>query len=220
MSDEFQNVLAIDTAMSGCSACVLKGTELFSRSEDMPRGQAVHLVPMINDVIAKAGLNHGDLDAVVTTNGPGAFTGLRIGLSTAKAMAMALGVPVFGVTTLQALALSYVDEAEGAFTALVETRREEFYAQSFDVQGGATCEVTLVRVDEIEDAPAFIGDGAVRFKSLRSEASIAKGFELPNVGVMARALIDAPSLFTRDPAAVYLRGADVSVSKKIQRTIA
>lgn len=220
MDAVFKNILAIDTAMSGCSACVLRGDEVFVRSEDMPRGQAVHLVPMINDVVAHAGLTHADLDAVVTTNGPGAFTGLRIGLSTAKAMGLALGVPVFGITTLQALALGYAEAAEGEFTVLVETRRDELYVQSFDAEGRGTSEAALPAVEDIADAPVFIGDGAARFKGVRPEANVDEGFALPDVAVMAHGLVETPELFTENPEAVYLRGADVSVSKKVQRTIA
>lgn len=221
MSDGFGHILSIDTAMSGCSACVLRADgQVFTRSKDMPRGQAVHLVPMMNYVVAKAGINHADLSAIVTTNGPGAFTGLRIGLSTAKATGLALGVPVFGITTLQALALDFAEKADDEFTVLVETRRDEFYVQSFDERGLAIAEAALMIADDIPAAPVFIGDAVVRYSGLVDGANVLAGYELPNVEVMAKALLTHKDCFTEKPEAVYLRGADVSKSKRKQRVIA
>lgn len=227
MNKVFENILAIDTAMSGCGACVLHGGESFGRATAMPRGQAQHLVPMINDVVAQAGITHADLDAVVTTMGPGAFTGLRIGMSTAKAMAQALGIPVFGVTTLQVLAGDYVAKAspEGGFGVLVETKREDFYIQHFDAAGRAAGEAALRSAHDIwAEAPdqraVFIGDAVERFKSIVGGAHIQDGFELPDPAVMAQLLLDAPELLVEKPDPVYLRGADIGVSKKTFRTMA
>ena len=209
--------------MSGCSACVFdaQSGQAFVRSEDMPRGQAQHLIPMVEDVMGQAGCGYEALEAIVTTNGPGAFTGLRIGLSSAKAFAQALAIPVFGITTLQALALAYAPDAGGEFCVLVETRREEFYAQRFGADGAALEDARLARAEEIApDGVVFIGDGAARFKGLNAAAETIEGFELPDPEVMARSLATNPALFSENPAALYLRGADVSASKRSQRRIA
>ena len=103
-----QHILSIDTAMSGCSASVhTEGGGSYTNSKPMSRGQAEHLVPMVQDVLAQAKAEFSDFASIITTIGPGAFTGLRIGLSTAKSLGLALKIPVFGITTLQALALQY-----------------------------------------------------------------------------------------------------------------
>ncbi len=227
MSDAFTKVLAIDTAMGGCSACVYltASEEAFARSEDMPRGQAQELVPMINDVMAQAGISFDDLGAIVTTVGPGAFTGLRIGMSTARAMAQATGAPLFGVSTLQVLARQYVltHEPEQNFAVLVETRREDFYVQEFDVTGAAVSEARAALAADIMaqvSARVFVGDAALRFKELAPEAEIIEGFNLPDPENIAQILIEQPAMVHENPEPIYLRGAEVSKSKKEYRTIA
>jgi tRNA threonylcarbamoyladenosine biosynthesis protein TsaB len=75
------NLLAFDTATSGCSAAVFRGgARAAHRAAAMTRGQSEALMPMIDETLAEAGLVYGDLDALAVTVGPGAFTGLRIGL--------------------------------------------------------------------------------------------------------------------------------------------
>ncbi|MCK5284311.1 MAG: tRNA (adenosine(37)-N6)-threonylcarbamoyltransferase complex dimerization subunit type 1 TsaB, partial [Alphaproteobacteria bacterium] len=135
----FRTVLALDTAMSGCSVCVYNSDkdELVSKSKSMVRGQAEHLVPLVEEVMLDVGLDYQELDAVITTVGPGAFTGLRIGLSTARSLALALSIPIYGITTLQVLALEYVQRCDlkGQLVVLIETKRDDFYVQVFDKSG-------------------------------------------------------------------------------------
>src|SRR5262249_27068835 len=129
--ERFQNILAIDTALGACSAGLRVNGKHFARSEIMLSGHAERLMPMINEVMEEAGVKFPDLDTVVTTTGPGAFTGLRIGLSAAKSLGLALDIPVFGITTLQALALQYSAEKKpsGPLGVILETKREDFYFQ-------------------------------------------------------------------------------------------
>ena len=98
-------VLAIDTACSACSAALARdGVVVAARSEAMARGHAEALMPMVQAVMAEARIAWADLELVAVTNGPGSFTGLRTGLAAARGIALAQGIPVAGVTTLEAVA--------------------------------------------------------------------------------------------------------------------
>ena len=85
---DFTNILALDTAMGGCTACAAAGDRVVSRSAQMPRGQAEHLVPFAQEVMQGVELAYEQLDAILCTIGPGAFTGLRIGMSAARAFGL------------------------------------------------------------------------------------------------------------------------------------
>ncbi len=113
-------VLAIDTALDACSVALVRdGGTLTSRSEQMQRGQAERLAPLVREAVAEAKLPFAELDRIAVTTGPGSFTGVRVGLSFARALALALGKPCVGVSTLEALALA--DGEDGLRAALIET---------------------------------------------------------------------------------------------------
>ncbi|MBY0562655.1 MAG: tRNA (adenosine(37)-N6)-threonylcarbamoyltransferase complex dimerization subunit type 1 TsaB [Hyphomonadaceae bacterium] len=96
----------MDTSLDSCSVALARGDEvLASATETMQRGQAERLAPMVKDVLATAGVRFSELDRVTVTTGPGSFTGVRVGLSFARALAMALNKPCIGVSTLEVLAL-------------------------------------------------------------------------------------------------------------------
>jgi tRNA threonylcarbamoyladenosine biosynthesis protein TsaB len=102
-------VLAIDTALAACSAAVLdtaqgalNGGILASDSLPMVRGHAEALMPLVARVVKASGLAFADFDRVVVTTGPGSFTGLRVGISAARGLGVATGIPVVGVSTLSA----------------------------------------------------------------------------------------------------------------------
>jgi tRNA threonylcarbamoyl adenosine modification protein YeaZ len=101
-------VLAIDTALAACSAAVLDtdygGGVLASDSLSMTRGHAEALMPLIYHVMQRAQMAFADLDRVAVTTGPGSFTGLRVGISAARGIALAADKPAVGVSTLTAYA--------------------------------------------------------------------------------------------------------------------
>jgi tRNA threonylcarbamoyl adenosine modification protein YeaZ len=97
-------ILAFDTSAAYCAAALLRGKSLLGlQSEDMGRGQAERLVPMLDDLIKGADLDWSDLDALAVGVGPGNFTGIRIAVSTARGLALALDIPAIGVSTFQAI---------------------------------------------------------------------------------------------------------------------
>ncbi|HET6545683.1 MAG TPA: tRNA (adenosine(37)-N6)-threonylcarbamoyltransferase complex dimerization subunit type 1 TsaB, partial [Rhodanobacteraceae bacterium] len=99
------NLLAVETATESCSAALLAGTTLLTRSELAPRRHAELLLPMCESLLAEAGIARSALDAIAVGRGPGAFTGVRLALSAAQGMALALDIPVVPVSSLAALAL-------------------------------------------------------------------------------------------------------------------
>jgi tRNA threonylcarbamoyladenosine biosynthesis protein TsaB len=98
-------ILAIDTALAACAAAVLPPSgPAVTRSEPMQRGHAERLAPLVQELMAEAGAEFRDLERIAVTVGPGSFTGLRVGISFARALALALQKPCIGVSTLEALA--------------------------------------------------------------------------------------------------------------------
>jgi tRNA threonylcarbamoyladenosine biosynthesis protein TsaB len=129
------NLLALDSASTACSAAVLTdGAVVAERFAAMDRGQAEALVPMIADVLAAAAIEATALAAVAVTVGPGAFTGVRIGLAAARGLALAAGIPCIGITTLEAVAAPAVRELRAGETlvAAIESKRAELFLQAFD----------------------------------------------------------------------------------------
>jgi tRNA threonylcarbamoyladenosine biosynthesis protein TsaB len=221
-----ETVLAFDTALAGCSAAVARGGKILaSESRPMARGQSEELMPMVVRVMKKAGLEFTALDAVCTARGPGAFTGLRIGLSAARALGLALGVPVIGLITTEILARQYLEKREAEILcAVVETKRSDFYYQFFDGQGAALSEpgaaegaalAALVRPGTV-----FIGDAVERFRPFAADmknAAFVTDCILPDPGIMA--LMAGEKEGGNDIRPLYLRDADVSVAKRKSREI-
>lgn len=228
-------VLALDTAMNGCAAGVLDtdSEECVALVEPMPRGQAEKLVPLIQKTLTKARVDFSDLGLIATTVGPGAFTGLRIGLSTARALGLALNIPVIGVTTLQVLAAAFYAEHEvqKPLLVLIETKRTDFYGQYFDIDGSAlsgpfALPAETIMAEFLNKDCILIGDANARFLSLlpeelKSKVEAIAGFEIPDplfIALIGQALYESGDSES-PPEPLYLRDADVSQSKRVQRTI-
>lgn len=223
---EFQNVLAIDTALSGCCAGVFVAgkNQGFNQIESMPRGQAERLIPMIGVVLEKADLTYDDLDALVVTVGPGAFTGLRIGLSAARSLSMALDIPLFGITSFQAMMLKYLSESSSNADVgvVLETKRKDFYFQHFSANGEALSEGRALPGDEVSEHLTepyiLIGDACARFQAETGLQGDVEEYALTLPSLIAQALCAGKDLFC-PPEPLYLRGADVSQPKKPARIL-
>lgn len=132
-------ILAFDTCFGACSVAAAAGgdSDIISRFEPMDVGHAEQLVPMIQDVLDEAGLRIADLAAIGVTTGPGSFTGTRIGISAARAFALASSAKVLGVTSLAVMARRAALDCAGHqdIAVAVDMRRGEIYTQLFDCSG-------------------------------------------------------------------------------------
>lgn len=128
------NLLAIETATECCSVALVAGARLFERSELAPRRHAELLLPMCDDVLDEAGIARGDLDVLAVGRGPGAFTGVRLAVSAAQGIALALGIPVVPVSSLAALAMQAPDNGADVL-AVIDARMGEVYAGVFRRSG-------------------------------------------------------------------------------------
>lgn len=129
------NLLAFDTACDACSVAVWGDGQIVAhRAKAMVRGQSEELVSMIDQTMRQSGASFAALSAVAVTIGPGAFTGLRIGLATARAIALASGCQAIGVSTFDAIAaaaaIEHHDRKRGLVVA-VDTKRGDLYLQSY-----------------------------------------------------------------------------------------
>jgi tRNA threonylcarbamoyladenosine biosynthesis protein TsaB len=136
-------LLAIDTATSAITVALHDGESVLAESSTLDaRGHGEHLAPGIVEVLARAGRTAADVSAVIAGTGPGPFTGLRVGLVTARAFAFARGIPVFGVCSLDAMAhQAWLGDAAGLGQSCVvatDARRKEVYWARYDI---TTCGV-------------------------------------------------------------------------------
>ncbi|AIF47130.1 tRNA (adenosine(37)-N6)-threonylcarbamoyltransferase complex dimerization subunit type 1 TsaB [Dyella japonica] len=137
------NLLAIETSTEACSVALIHGDEVIARSELAPRRHAELVLPMADALLAEAGLGRHALDVIAVGRGPGAFTGVRLGISLAQGMALALDVPVVTVSSLAALALE-APEDDASILAVIDARMGEIYAASYRSDGNGG----LVELDE------------------------------------------------------------------------
>jgi tRNA threonylcarbamoyladenosine biosynthesis protein TsaB len=156
-------ILAFDTATDVATSALFEDGEVLGERTS----RAVTLLEDVDALLRQAGARTGDIQGLAVGTGPGSFTGLRVGLATARGLALALGVPVAGVSTLDALAAG----APGALPVIDARRGEVFVLQGeprvlapedLDVEAGTVC----------------VGDGAVRYRSVLA----AKGAEIPPDG--------------------------------------
>lgn len=229
-------VLAFDTSLGGCSVAVVDTVTGAATSDVQPmaRGQSEVLVPIVQSVIEKSGIPFEQIDLIVTTVGPGAFTGLRIGLSTARSFGLALDKPVDGILTTEASAAGFFNqnkELEKNLLVVIETKRDDFYAQSFSKEIKAIDDASALPVETLlANYQGFelnvCGDGCGRLreelgKNWPENWTLFEHYDLIDPEVMAVLAAAAHENGNARPAdPVYLRGADVSLSNKVQRTIA
>ena len=217
-------ILAIDTCETHCSAgLLLDSGQSYVRSENLGRGHAERLLPMIDELLNEAGLVYADITRIAVTRGPGTFTGLRVGLSVARGLALSLGVPCVGLSALVVLA-AQVPAASATVHTVIKGRGGQVFYQAF----GQRCERDLPtakgdaqNIDAVEaaalvnaDAGPVIGSAA----SLLGDVSEARDepVDVLTLAGLARPL--EPKEFAPEP--FYLRPADAVKAKAILKIMA
>ena len=162
--------LAMDTAGTECAACIYDSARdavLSERSENIGKGHAERLMGIVSETMAEAGIGYKDLERVITTTGPGSFTGIRVAIATAKGFGLGLGIPVIGVSNLHGL-LEQVRKqlpngGKQAIGAVIDARRGELYAVlDFDSRFGPADTPFMAQTAEFaealaDDLPAGLG---------------------------------------------------------------
>jgi tRNA threonylcarbamoyladenosine biosynthesis protein TsaB len=175
-------LLGLDTSTTACAVCVLRADgEAFETAPDAaalgaPPAHAAELMPAIADVMGRAAVGWSDLAAIAVGVGPGTFTGLRIGIATARGLGHAAALPLRPVSSLAALAAGI--GGDGPRLPLIDARRGELFAALHE--GGstvwppfaATPEDVAARVRAAEIAPLAAGDGSIRFRGVLEPAGI------------------------------------------------
>lgn len=145
-------ILAFDTSAAHCAAALLLGDRVVTRVDEMAKGQAEHLMPMLEDVLASENLTWADLDGIGVGVGPGNFTGIRISLAAARGLALGLGKPAIGVNGFEARALG----EPLPFTATIPAPRDQSYAQVFTKVGTLAPEQTTLPANPQKSATTLI----------------------------------------------------------------
>ncbi|WP_106745194.1 tRNA (adenosine(37)-N6)-threonylcarbamoyltransferase complex dimerization subunit type 1 TsaB [Yoonia maritima] len=124
-------VIAFDTSAAHCAAALLLGDRIITRIDEMSKGQAEHLMPMLEEMLAAEGISWRDLDAIGVGTGPGNFTGIRIAVSAARGLALGLGKPAIGVNGFDARIYGEILP----ITAIIPAPRGQCYVQEFNESG-------------------------------------------------------------------------------------
>jgi tRNA threonylcarbamoyladenosine biosynthesis protein TsaB len=219
-----RRILAFDCSGASCSAAVLDNGQVAARRfATMMRGQAEVLVPMIGEVMTNAGLSYDVLDAVVTTAGPGSFTGIRLGLAAAQGIALAAARPLLAVSSFEAYlaGLSQPDRQLPVAVA-IDSRRGPVFLQIFDAGRRAMSEPLQVDPDRVAaHLPSghvmLTGDAMALLKDHVDPASIilpadAVHIDAAHLAMLAGGLLSWQPVF-RAPVPLYLRPPDVTAPK-------
>jgi tRNA threonylcarbamoyladenosine biosynthesis protein TsaB len=219
------NILAVDTALGACSAAlVADGSVRAQEWREMARGHAEALAPMVEALMARAGVGFAELDRLAVTTGPGTFAGQRVGLAFMRALALALKKPLIGITTLDAMAEAALANMSGAqwAVAAADAKREEMYLGVRE-RGRGVLEpmlVPLAMATEQIKALAAGRNGAMALAGTATELLIPilgaaglqasdSGIRQPDARYVATLAISAP--VGPRPKPLYLRPPDAKL---------
>jgi tRNA threonylcarbamoyladenosine biosynthesis protein TsaB len=213
-------ILAIDTALNACSACVLSSgapEPLARETLELERGHAEMLLPLVDRVVSQTDGEFSSLGRVAVTIGPGSYTGLRVGIAAARAIGLATGVPVVGVTTLSALIAAFVSsDKQRLLAAAIDARHGQVYFQLVAPGGRTVIAPSLIGIRE---AVRVIGSGPVTVIGSGAAAVVVEALAV-GIDALAPPVPAAPDIawvarlgLAADPAQalpkpLYLRGPD------------
>lgn len=180
-------ILNIETATKSCSVALFKNENLivFKEHASQEYSHSETLSNYISNIIKEAGIAFSDLTAVAVSMGPGSYTGLRIGVSTAKGLCYALNIPLISISTLQAMAVGIVKDSNAdLYCPMIDARRMEVYSAFYDSSNNIVRDVQADVVDEqtykeqLEKNIIFFGDGAEKLNDIivHKNAKFVEGF--------------------------------------------
>jgi tRNA threonylcarbamoyladenosine biosynthesis protein TsaB len=200
-------LLAFDTATPLVSVALHDGDDVVVElSSERPMKHGEQLAPLIERALAEAGLVRQDLTAIAVGVGPGPFTGLRVGLVTARTLAFVLEIPVYGVCSLDVIAVEAVDTeaVTGGFVVATDARRKEVYLASYD-EGGARLDGPVVEhPTAVATRLPVAGEGALLYPESFPHPV---GPTRPSAGWLARVVAEERAELL-DPEPLYLRRPD------------
>lgn len=189
-------ILHIESATKNCSVAISKNAELICCIEEIPEGyeHSEKLSVFIDKAIQQANITYKDLSAVAVSKGPGSYTGLRIGVSTAKGLCYALDIPLISIPTTQVLANTYSKalNENDVVCAMIDARRMEVYCAFYNHLLQPISDIKAVLVDEhfakeySDKNIHFIGDIASKIEG----AIAVKKYSIENLYPSSKAMID------------------------------
>ena len=198
------DILLIETATSKCSVALMRGERICAyRESEEPRAHAAMTAVFIDSILKEQGLKAAGLDAVCVSAGPGSYTGLRVGSSSAKGICFGAGIPLLSVSTLDILAAKAIDDGllpEGCkyIVPMVDARRMEVYSALYSPEGKRLGEIEPDIVEEksfagpLGEGPVlFIGDGAGKCREVLAGANAHFAQCCPDARAMLRPTLEA-----------------------------
>lgn len=220
-------LLAVDTALGACSAALLDGDAILAhRIVAMERGHAEALAPMVQSLMQQANVPFANIDRLAVTTGPGTFTGQRVGLAFMRGLRIALKRPLIGITTLKAMAMAAMAEADAPLAAVLhDAKRDEVYAGIYD-RSHALLDPALLPLDiaianiasrvcrgqVIAFAGTAAAEGATHYRRAGGNALVT-GIAHPDAQWVARLAMYAPET-NEAPKPLYLRPPDARLPHK------
>jgi tRNA threonylcarbamoyladenosine biosynthesis protein TsaB len=167
-------ILNIDTAIDSASLCIAKDAMVLATSKnEMQKDQAAWIHNAIKKLFEEKELEIKTVDAIAVTGGPGSYTGLRIGMATAKGICYALNKPLINLNTLQAMANGATKEKADLLCPMIDARRMEVFTAIYSKDLQTVIEPTALLIDErsfekelAENSICFFGNGSTKFKNI------------------------------------------------------
>jgi tRNA threonylcarbamoyl adenosine modification protein YeaZ len=202
-------LLAIDTSTALVSVALHDGDRVVAAAtSERPMQHGELLAPMISDALAGVGAVRLDVTAVAVGVGPGPFTGLRVGVVTARTLGLALGIPVYGVSSLDVLAVRAVDEGVAEpFVATLDARRKELFWAAYDEEGVLLDGPFVEKPAALTTTGLVVGAGPVLYPDAFPRVG---GPQAPDAATLARVVADERAELV-DPEPVYLRRPDAVI---------
>ncbi len=221
-------ILAFDTTNSNLSVALLENKKILSKTTTYESGkQSEILIPEIEKILQTSNIWYQDLNFIASTSGPGSFTGVRIGLSTARTLKIATNLPLISLDSLEVLAFKYRQKSEEIFVA-IDARMDEFFVGSFVSKNGKLKQITKSQLVKFEDIINFLpkknfflcGSGKkiiseiLLKNNLKFEINLEEDvIEADLVGLLAYEKICEDEQFEEFSEAIYLREPRISQRK-------